>query len=58
MEDEEVKKEMVEEERMDVEDPKAEAEDSDVTDEEDYYDPRRPTGCMPDCRGRTHVSAG
>lgn len=58
VEDEEVKKEMVEEERMDVEDPKAEAEDSDVTDEEDYYDPRRPTGCMPDCRGRTHVSAG
>lgn len=23
--------------------------DSDITDEEDYYDPRRPTGCMPDC---------
>ena len=23
--------------------------DSDITDEEDYYDPRRPTGCMPGC---------
>lgn len=29
---------------------KAEAEaDSDVTDEEDYYDPRKPTGCHPGC---------
>ena len=26
--------------------------DSDVTDDEDYYDPRRPTGCMPGCPGR------
>lgn len=25
--------------------------DSDVTDEEDYYDPRRPTGCHPGCAG-------
>ena len=24
-------------------------EDSDVTDQEDYYDPRHPTGCTPDC---------
>lgn len=24
-------------------------EDSDVTDQEDYYDPRRPTGCTPSC---------
>ena len=28
--------------------------DSDVTDDEDYYDPRRPTGCMPGCPG--HVA--
>lgn len=27
----------------------AREEDSDITDDEDYYDPRRPTGCMPDC---------
>ena len=27
------------------------AVDSDVTDDEDYYDPRRPTGCMPGCPG-------
>jgi hypothetical protein len=27
-------------------------DDSDVTDEEDYYDPRSPTGCPPDCQGR------
>lgn len=26
-------------------------EDSDVTDQEDYYDPRRPTGCTPGCPG-------
>ena len=26
--------------------------DSDVTDEEDYYDPRRPTECTPTCPGR------
>jgi hypothetical protein len=25
--------------------------DSDVTDDEDYYDPRRPTGCTPSCKG-------
>ncbi|KAK4943004.1 hypothetical protein LTR10_017389 [Elasticomyces elasticus] len=31
-------------------------EDSDVTDVEDYYDPRRPTGCTPACPG--HVAAG
>ena len=29
--------------------------DSDVTDDEDYYDPRRPTGCMPGCP--RHVAA-
>lgn len=26
-----------------------EDEDSDITDQEDYYDPRKPTGCMPGC---------
>ncbi|KAL9109973.1 MAG: hypothetical protein Q9227_005496 [Pyrenula ochraceoflavens] len=31
--------------------------DSDVTDEEDYYDPRRPTGCMPGCQGRALLSS-
>ncbi|KIW66355.1 hypothetical protein PV04_05691 [Phialophora macrospora] len=32
--------------------PGAIPSDSDVTDDEDYYDPRRPTGCMPGCKGR------
>lgn len=31
-------------------------DDSDVTDTEDYYDPRRPTGCMPGCKA--HAFAG
>jgi len=26
-----------------------EDEDSDITDQEDYYDPRKPTECMPGC---------
>lgn len=26
-----------------------EDEDSDITDQEDYYDPRKPTGCMSGC---------
>jgi hypothetical protein len=30
--------------------------DSDVTDDEDYYDPLRPTGCMPGCK--SNVVAG
>lgn len=30
--------------------------DSDVTDDEDYYDPLRPTGCMPGCK--SHVATG
>lgn len=30
--------------------------DSDVTDDEDYYDPLRPTGCMPSCK--SHVATG
>ena len=36
--------------------PRIDLDDSDVTDDEDYYDPRRPTGCMPGCKG--HASAG
>ncbi|EXJ81037.1 hypothetical protein A1O3_07325 [Capronia epimyces CBS 606.96] len=32
-------------------------EDSDVTDEDDYYDPRRPTGCMPGCGSRVATGA-
>lgn len=27
----------------------AHEEDSDVTDDEDYYDPTKPTGCIPGC---------
>ncbi|EXJ69076.1 uncharacterized protein A1O5_08011 [Cladophialophora psammophila CBS 110553] len=34
----------------------ADVDDSDLTDDEDYYDPRRPTGCMPGCK--SHVSTG
>jgi hypothetical protein len=30
-------------------------DDSDLTDVDDYYDPRRPTGCTPSCKG--HVAA-
>ena len=37
---------------MDMED------DSDATDQEDYYDPRKPTGCMPDCPGRVVLANG
>jgi hypothetical protein len=33
----------------DIEMTKEEELDSDVTDQEDYYDPRRPTGCTPAC---------
>lgn len=56
-EDEETEKAVIDEQPMEVEEKVIEAEDSDMTDEEDYYDPRRPTGCMPDCRGRMR-SAG
>jgi Zinc-finger double-stranded RNA-binding len=31
-------------------------EDSDMTDEEDYYDPRQPTGCMPACASRVRAA--
>ena len=34
---------------QDVEITKEEELDSDLTDQEDYYDPRRPTGCTPSC---------
>lgn len=36
----------------------AEDEDSDFTEEENYYDPRQPTGCMPGCRGRSGTAVG
>ena len=56
--EEEDKGDVKREDEMDTADIKAgvDVEDSDVTDDEDYYDPRRPTGCMPGCRG--HVSTG
>jgi hypothetical protein len=57
VEDEELKKEVLDEQPMEVEVKTTEEEESsDMTDEEDYYDPRRPTGCMPDCRGRMQAS--
>lgn len=31
--------------------PIEEEQDSDITDQDDYYDPRKPTGCMPGCPG-------
>lgn len=34
-----------------ISEERGEDEDSDITDQEDYYDPRKPTGCMPGCRG-------
>jgi hypothetical protein len=34
---------------QDVEMTKEEEVDSDLTDQEDYYDPRKPTGCTPAC---------
>ena len=56
--EEEAKLEVAEEGPVEVEEKHIEAADSDATDEEDYYDPRRPTGCMPDCRGRMQAAAG
>ncbi|KAK5081672.1 hypothetical protein LTS08_001250 [Lithohypha guttulata] len=52
----EVKKEDMEEDKISLDrkdkDLKTEEdEDSDITDQEDYYDPTKPTGCMPDCPG-------
>jgi hypothetical protein len=34
---------------QDIEMTKEEDLDSDLTDQEDYYDPRKPTGCTPAC---------
>lgn len=28
-------------------------QDSDVTDDDDYYDPAKPTGCLPGCSGQS-----
>ena len=56
--DEPVKKEEVDVPIGDVDTAQAKDVDSDVTDEEDYYDPRRPTGCMPGCPGRAALSSG
>ena len=39
-------------ENVEVSLPAAEDADSDVTDQEDYYDPMKPTGCHPNCTGR------
>jgi Zinc-finger double-stranded RNA-binding len=39
----------------DAQDKVAQDQDSDLTDDEDYYDPRKPTDCMPGCK--SHVSA-
>jgi hypothetical protein len=33
-------------------------EDSDFTDNEDDYDPRQPTGCMPGCKSKVRAAAG
>ncbi|OAL39344.1 hypothetical protein AYO20_01214 [Fonsecaea nubica] len=49
------------EKRHETEPPVAEKrdvdmDDSDLTEDEDYYDPRKPTGCMPGCK--SHGSAG
>lgn len=30
--------------------------DSDVTDDEDYYDPRKPTGCTPGCKSKVAMA--
>ncbi|KIY00533.1 uncharacterized protein Z520_03196 [Fonsecaea multimorphosa CBS 102226] len=57
--DEEPKAELEKREDADttmVEKRDADMDDSDLTEGEDYYDPRRPTGCMPGCKG--YVSAG
>lgn len=36
----------------------AKEEDSDFTDEEDYYDPRQPTGCVPGCKRWVRATLG
>lgn len=37
--------------------PALDLEDSDMTDDEDYYNPRRPTGCLPGCKGHVLVTS-
>ncbi|KIW55735.1 hypothetical protein PV05_04464 [Exophiala xenobiotica] len=51
-----VKTEKKDDEMEVVEKHTPEDDDSDLTDVEDYYDPRKPTGCMPGCQG--HIAAG
>jgi len=51
VEAEEVKKEEEEKDGVMAEEIVMEV-DSDVTDDDDYYDPRKPTGCMPGCRSK------
>ena len=46
--------EMENETVQDAENVRPDEDDSDVTDQEDYYDPRYPTGCTPACP--KHVS--
>ena len=41
--------EMLADNGPDLEKPRAEDDDGNTTDEDDYYDPRRPTGCTPGC---------
>ncbi|KAJ9607803.1 hypothetical protein H2200_007882 [Cladophialophora chaetospira] len=55
--EDEAKVDMKQEEDADAptENRAVDLEDSDLTDDEDYYDPRRPTGCTPECPG--HASA-
>ena len=43
---------------VDAKSQAVEDEDSDFTDEEDYYDPRKPTGCMPNCKSRVAAATG
>jgi len=59
-EEEEVKEEVQKEVKMEnvkVQEEEEEEVDSDVTDEEDYYDPRKPTGCMPGCKSQVAAAA-
>lgn len=37
--------------------PSTTESDSDMTDDENYYDPRKPTGCMPGCKSHLDVGA-
>ena len=50
----EVQKEDAEKEieETSVKDEQMEEEDSDITDDDDYYDPRKPTGCTSTCASK------